>query len=412
MADSLVRKTLLIIGAGIEGVEGIKVAHAMGLRLVVADGNPQAPGFAWADHTLVLSTYDADGLAAAAIQLRDEGTVIDGVIAMCADVPVSVAKIKEALGLPGLSLESAHWVADKLLMKQRLKACGIPIPGFAAVSSVADMHVASAKLGLPMVIKPVDSRGARGVLLLDMEEQFPEAFRLAQKESPTGRVMVEEYLTGQQISTETLIDDGHCFTLGFSDRNYEWLERTRPYMIENGGDAPSALTEDEQRNVIETVERAALALNIHSGVAKGDMVLTPDGAKVIEIAGRLSGGYFSTTQIPLATGVNFVEQAILLALGFHLDPLTVTPKKWRAVAIRYLDLPAGTIAAISGESEARNQPGIEMLSLFFHPGDRLQALANHTQRAGFAIATGDNKTQAIARAQGALARIRVSYVEE
>lgn len=402
-------QTLMIIGAGVEACEGIKIARTLGLTLVIADGNPAAPGLALADHRIIASTYDAAELARQAQALVAGGVAIHGVIAMCADVPVSVATVAQALGLPGLSLQSAHWVADKLLMKQQLQRGGIPIPKFAPVHSVAEVTELSAWLGLPFVIKPVDSRGARGVLLLDRPEQFAEAFAIARGESPTGRVMVEEYLAGPQISTETLVDDGRCYTLGFSDRNYEWLEKTRPFMIENGGDSPSALTPEARADVIATVERAALCLGITSGVAKGDMVLTADGARVIEIAGRLSGGYFSTTQIPLATGVNFIEQAIRLALGEHLLPEAVTPTHARAVAIRYLDLPAGVVRHIGGETQARAAPGVEMLALFIGAGDKIAALANHTQRAGFVICSGATKAEAISRALAALALIEVVY---
>jgi biotin carboxylase len=384
----------------------------MGLNLIIADGNPSAPGFAWAKVKLVISTYDSSALLKAATNLHFNGHPLDGAIAMCADVPVSVAKITSALQLPGLSLQTAEWVADKLLMKERLHECGIPIPRFMAVNSSLDLFKASDILDFPFVIKPVDSRGARGVLLLDHPDQFEWAFQAAQKESPTGRVMVEEYLPGPQISTETLIDDGRCHTLGFSDRNYEWLEKTRPYIIENGGDAPTSLTDTQQRDVVHTVERAALALGIHRGVAKGDMVLTPEGAKVIEIAGRLSGGYFSTTQIPLFTGVPFIEMAIRLALGENLPPEAVVPRQNQAVAIRYLDLPAGALASLEGLDEAKSAPGVHMLKLFVGAGDTLTAVENHTQRAGFVITTGADKQQAIERAHHALALVKVSYAQE
>ena len=384
----------------------------MGLRLIIADGNNDAPGFAFADTRLVISTYDSQALGAAARMLHESGEPIHGVIAMCADVPVSAATVAAALRLPGLSLQSAHWVSDKLAMKHQLQACGIPIPRFESVTCAKDLLQVMDRLGLPFVIKPVDSRGARGVLLLDHPEQFEWAFHTAQKESPTGRVMVEEYLQGPQISTETLIDDGTCYTLGFSDRNYEWLEKTRPYIIENGGDAPTSLTDAQQRDVVDTVERAALALGIHRGVAKGDMVLTPEGAKVIEIAGRLSGGYFSTTQIPLFTGVPFIEMAIRLALGEHLPPEAVVPRQHQAVAIRYLDLPAGTLASLEGLDEAKSAPGVHMLKLFVGAGDTLTAVENHTQRAGFVITTGADKQQAIERAHHALALVKVSYAQE
>lgn len=402
-------KNLLIIGAGIEACEGIKIAKAMGLGLIIADGDPSAPGFAMADHCIHASTYDGETIAAEAMRLNQTGVLISGVIAMCADVPMSVAKVANVLGLPGLSLQSAYWVADKLAMKEQLQKSGIPIPRFAAVRDDEDLFLMAEQVGFPLVIKPVDSRGARGVQLLEHHEQLLSAYELAKHESPTERVMIEEYLPGPQFSTETLVDDGRCYTLGFADRNYEWLEQTKPFMIENGGDSPTNQSAVVKGNVVATVEKAALALGICSGVAKGDMVYTPDGAKVIEIAGRLSGGYFSTTQIPLATGVNFVEQAIKLALGEHLDVVDVTPTRELGVAIRYLDLPAGIISAISGIELATSAPGVALLSIFAKPGQRIAPLANHTQRGGFVICTGSNKQQAIDRALSALSMIKVSY---
>jgi len=400
---------LIIIGAGDEAVEGIKVARNMGLQLIIADGNPYAPGFTYADKSLHISTYDTKSLAQAAINLTAEGHKIRGVIAICADVPLSVATVSNALGLPGLSLESAFWVSDKLAMKTQLQSQGIPIPRFADVSDISSLKQKAAEIGFPLIIKPVDSRGARGVQLLHNKEQLENAWNIAANESPTARVMLEEFLEGPQFSTETLIDKGKCYTLGFADRNYEWLERTKPFIIENGGDSPTRVNDDMKTEVIATVEQAAAALNISQGVAKGDMVYTAQGPKVIEIAGRLSGGFFSTTQIPLATGVNFVEKAIKLALGEPLTDKEVLPSRHQAVAIRYLDLAPGKVKEIQGKAEAKSSKGVEMLKLFITPGSIIQPLANHTQRAGFVITYADDKQTAINRAYDALSKIQVVY---
>jgi biotin carboxylase len=294
-------------------------------------------------------------------------------------------------------------------MKEQLESLGIPIPKFKQVLHAKELTEIAKSFKTPFIIKPVDSRGARGVQLIENKNQYSIAFELAKKESPTGRVMVEEYLSGPQVSTETLIDRGKCYTLGFADRNYEWLEKTKPFMIENGGDSPSYLSKIQQQDITETVEKAALALGIFNGVAKGDMVLTEEGAKVIEIAGRLSGGYFSTTQIPLSTGVNFIEHAIKLALGEELDPKGITPTMRQGVAIRYLHLSRGLVKTIAGIEEANKMPGVEMLSIFIKPGDEIHDLNNHTQRIGFVITSGKTKQQAIDRAYGALASIKVEY---
>lgn len=175
------KKTLLIIGAGIEACEGIKIAKEMNLELIVVDGNPTAPGFKYADTPIVISTYDGPQIAEKAAELVLKGKTIDGVIAMCSDVPLSVACVADKLKLPGLSIESAHLVADKLLMKQRLLQMDIPIPAFAAIDSLLALNELAAKWGYPFIIKPVDSRGARGVQLIESETQLASAFYQAQK---------------------------------------------------------------------------------------------------------------------------------------------------------------------------------------------------------------------------------------
>ena len=402
-------KNILIIGAGIEACEGIKVAKRMGLGLAIADGNPAAPGLALADWPIIESTYDGAAILSRVRELQAVGIDIHGVIAMCADVPLSAATVSNALNLPGLSLESAFLVSDKLAMKNKLKAAGIPIPRFADVTDKSMLITQANNIGFPLVIKPVDSRGARGVQLIETAMELDQAWELAAKESPTSRVMLEEYLSGPQFSTETLVDRGRCYTLGFADRNYEWLARTKPFIIENGGDAPTGESPQIKQEVIATVEQAACALGITQGVAKGDMVYTKEGAKVIEIAGRLSGGFFSTTQIPLATGVNFIEKAIKLALGESLTEDDVRVTRQQAVAIRYLDLAPGKVRQIFGVKEALDVPGIVMLNVFIQSGSTIYPLANHTQRAGFAIACADTKQQAILNALTALSKITVEY---
>jgi biotin carboxylase len=146
-----------------------------------------------------------------------------------------------------------------------------------------------------------------------------KAFIFARSHSPSERVMVEQYLDGPQISTESVVVGGRCWTPGFSDRNYEYLERYAPFFIENGGDLPSHLAPDLQAKVKDVVARAASALGIVNATVKGDIVVHKGEAYVIELAARLSGGFFCSREIPLNTGVDFVGAAIKLALGEAVD---------------------------------------------------------------------------------------------
>ena len=233
------RKSLLIVSAGVEAVAGIQLAKSMGLRVVVSDMNPDAPGSAVADDHLLASTYDVQATVAAARAYHEQVRPLDGVMCIASDVPLTVASVAAALGLPGIPVESARLATDKLAMKQRFAADGVPIPWFSPVRSAAHLRELVAAQGLPLVIKPVDSRGSRGVLRLTPDVDLDWAYGVALGHSPTGRVMLERFLPGPQVSTESLVVDGVAYTPGFSDRNYEYLERYAPHIIEDGGQLPS-----------------------------------------------------------------------------------------------------------------------------------------------------------------------------
>lgn len=395
----MTNKTLLIISGGAEAVPGIKRAKAMGLHVVVSDYNPDAPGFAYADDRLFASTYDIGETVAAARSYHEQVRPLDGVICMAADVPLTVASVAAELGLPGIPIETARLAADKLAMKRCFVAAGIAVPWFSAVESSTDLREMFEEHNRCLVIKPVDSRGARGVLRLTEGVDLKWAFEHAKSNSPTGRVMVEEYITGPQVSTESVMLNGRGVTPGFIDRNYEYLERFAPYMIENGGQQPSQLSASDRQAVIELAERAALAMGIHNGIAKGDMVLSDEGPKVIEIAARLSGGWMSSDQIPLATGVDIVAAAVHIALGEPVERASLAANTQQGVAIRYFFPPAGRITAIQNREQVEAQPWLYRLGFFAAPGERIEAVTDHTRRAGYVIVTGEDCVAAVARAQ-------------
>jgi len=406
-ACTLDDRTLWIVSGGAEAVPGIRCAKKMGLRVVVSDGNPSAPGFAHADVCIIASTYDEDATLDAAQDFLRGGGQIDGVMCMAADVPKTVAYLARALDLPGHALETAMLSSDKLAMKRRFAERGVPIPWFQEVCSEADLKAAVAAQG-DLVIKPVDSRGARGVLRLGPQVNLGQAFAHAQRFSPTGRVMVEEFLSGPQISTESvLLPGGQAATPGFIDRNYELIDRFAPYMIEDGGQQPSQLRSVDQEAVARLAETAGRAIGIEFGTVKGDMVLTPDGPKVIEVAARLSGGWMSTDQVPLATGVDLVGIAIRLALGDPVSLEDAIPRADQAVAIRYFWPSPGRVVSVSHVEQAIAYPWVHRLHLFVGCGDMLESATNHTQRAGFVITVGDSSEEAVARARQVVSQVGI-----
>jgi biotin carboxylase len=401
------KKTLLIISGGLEAVPGIQRARNMGLHTVVSDMNKDAPGFAFSDDHIVASTYDVEATVQAAKEYNMRIRPIDGVICIAADVPLSVATVAKELNLPGISIETAYLAINKLAMKQCFFSGGIPGPWFYLVESAKDLIKVIRDKGLPIIIKPVDSRGARGVLRITHANQAEWAFRNSINHSPSSKLIVEEFLEGPQISTEAIIINGVGYSVGFTDRNYEFIDRFFPYIIENGGGFPSRLKEDDQKVVADTAIKAGLAMGIMDGIAKGDMVLTNKGPKVIEIAPRLSGGWFSTDQIPAGLGVDLVGSAIKIALGEKVESSEFKSKYHKGVAVRYFFPEPGRVVSIENTEQFRNRSWVHKLGFFVKPGDIIEPVTNHTKRAGFVITTGETRNQAVGRAEQVVDTIKI-----
>jgi biotin carboxylase len=400
-------KTLLIVSGGIEAADAAKRAKEMGYYVVVSDRDTEAPGFAFADSCLIADVYGADETAAAAERFSRKIRRIDGAICVAADAPMTVAAVSKKLGLGGISFQSARLASDKLAMKERFRDLGVPVPWFSQVSTPQALSRIAIERGRDLVIKPVDSRGSRGVQRVAQVQDLDKAFFLARSHSPTDRVMVEQYLSGPQVSTESIVVDGICHTPGFSDRNYEFLERYAPFFIENGGDLPSSLPPDVQAKVKDVVARAAAALGIVNGTVKGDIVVHDGEPYVIELAARLSGGFFCTREIPLNTGVDFIGAAIKVALGDPVSAEELEPKKFTPVIQRYAFPKPGKVVSVTGAENARKIPGIAELVVTAKPGDVIPPAGDKRPSAAMVLATGVSRDAAITAANDALAQLRI-----
>jgi len=219
-------------------------------------------------------------------------------------------------------------------------------------------------------------------------------------------VIAEKFIFGLQISTEGLFHDGVFHCTGFADRNYTRLDDARPFMVEDGGDIPTILNEADKRKVEIEFEKAARALGIDWGPAKGDMIFGEDGKPyVIEIAARLSGGNFCYDKVPWSTGVDIVDILVDMAVGNPVDAARFTPTRDLATSQRYFFPAAGTIKQIDGVSAARAASHIRKVDIWAGPGQAVAAAENHPSRVGYVIACAPTRDEAIAAAEAAVARV-------
>ena len=388
----LEERVLAILGGSLDQVASIREAKRLGLKTLVIDANEKCPGFKIADYKLSESTRNSDLIL---LKLRDFENLnrkIVGFFVQGTDIPQVGAILSKHFNIKSIDQEVAQISVDKFRMKEFLKANGISVPKFIRVDNFNDFKSAPAKLGFPFVLKPVDRSGARGVLRIVESEQINlENFALAFNESLSKRMIAEQYVPGPQFSTESIIINGRAHTLIIAERNYEFVEKYSPYILENGGWSDNLLTLEQQKEISELLQVLVDKLGIDRGVIKGDLVLGEQGAAIIEFALRASGGDLSESLIPLGTGLNYLSLAIRNTINEEILDSELVPRKQICVVNRYFFPSNGSIKLKPIDD---NRPGYLKKLEFWIP-DESQCLLpkSHSDRVGVFIVTGGSRTE-------------------
>lgn len=200
-----------------------------------------------------------------------------------------------------------------------------------------------------------------------------------------------EFLDGMKISSESFIIDGRVYTVGLSERNYGFLEKFAPFVIENGGNLSPSLTDEQRDKIDEQISRCADVFNVINGIIKGDLVICREGVFVIEVALRLSGGHFSSLEIPLNTGIDFLRYAILMSLGEAIDPEDLKYMVKQYVSLRYI---FPNKKGLSFPEWFENNGIIKAYGLYYKPGDRVNyPVRSHPERLGFFLAASRDSSK-------------------
>jgi biotin carboxylase len=386
-------KNLLVIGAGNTQLVGIQVARDMGFAVIAVDANPQAAGLRIADRSIVADIRDANAILEAI-----RGERLDGVCAFSVEAAVkSVAAIAEALGLPGLSRRAAENATNKQRMRECWGAAGVPSPRSMACSRVAEALAAAEQIGFPLVVKPADSAGSRGVSLVKNAGALAPAFAEAQKYATAGVVLVETFMAGVEMSVEGFMVGGRFHGLACSDK----IRTEPPYLLDTTVLFPSEQPAEIRERAVEIVAQAATALELDNAPVHAEVMVTPVGPMMVELAARGPGFKVFSGMLPWVTGVDVVRELIRLSLG---EPVSFVQPKTRGAVLRFPDVRPGRVTRIGGMEEARRTQGVAEVEVYCQVGDSVRALASGADRVGHIIALAETR-------EGAEAAVRTAEAE-
>ncbi len=290
---------LLFIGTPQDAIPAMAHAIGLGFGVYAVDGDKSSKGLAWVKKwgsgCDISDVYDFHWIHKTVIK---NSWQVDGVIAVGTDVGPVVSLVAHALGLPHVpySISKLSW--NKIELKKVLFRAGLSVPGFAEI-----------------VVKPPDGRGSRGVSIISASNLWGTEWEAAKRESPTGRVMCEEWIEGDGVSVEAIVWNGKPVIWGATDRIYGSSQT-----VEIGGQSPSRYTTLLRR--CSLVKRVIEAVGIKMGSIKLDLIFRGEEPIVIEAAiGRLSGGLTCSHYIPLACNIDFLAMAFSAYCGYDPEPL-------------------------------------------------------------------------------------------
>lgn len=367
-------KKLAILGANYLQKPLVKKAKKMGLQTHV---------FAWEEGNVVGDItdyyYPISVLEKEEILEKCREIGIDGVTSIASDIVMpTVNYIADELDLVGNSLESTKVTTDKFYMRQALSEAGIPCPKFVFYDESNFEN--GPQFTFPVIVKPTDRSGSRGVTKVNDPLEVNCAIEKALDNSLKHRAIVEEFIEGRELSVEMISHRGDHHFLSVTEK----VTTGPPFFVEMEHHQPAEISKDVEDIIIETVRHGLDVLKIKNGASHSEILITPNNdIRIIEIAGRMGGDFIGSHLVYHTTGFDYMKAVIEIALGnFHKDDFRLNRKD--RTSAYFLPAKAGTVESI--KSMEHRFLNVLFAKPLVNVGDKLgKAIDSSKKRSGVVV---------------------------
>jgi biotin carboxylase len=370
--------SIVVLGAADGALSTYRIAREMGYRTIAVDWSPDAPGIALADEYLPVSTRDAAGIVAG---LGDRGRDVVGVLAPCSDIAVpTVRELCLALGRPvPLSELAARASLDKCVVRAILDELGVSSYRWLVGDDPVEVAESVAGGPFPVVVKPADSQGGRGVARCREPGEVLAAAVEAKRRSSSGRIMVEEEVLGVHASAECVVDGGRVVFMATTRQTL----CPPPASLTLAHQMPAGLPPAVEDTVWSIVDKMCARLDYQRGPLNLDLVVTPDGEPYLIELGLRTGGNGIDDLVRTCYGVDPIRAAVQAAVGepIELDPHPPRAVRWQVLAADR----SGRLRAVTGEAEARAMAEVAELVVLARPGRAVRPYQEVTDRLGWLV---------------------------
>lgn len=312
------KKKILMLGGSAQQVEAIETANRLGYKTILCDFLPDNPGQYHADTFYLVSTTDKEAVLSVA-----EKEQISGIVAYASDPAApTAAYVAEKMGLPGNPYESVEILCNKDLFRAFLKEHGFCTPEAKGYSDLEDAirDLQQGMYRFPVIVKPVDSSGSKGVSRVDNVEEAFNKLVYAMDHSRGHRIIVEEFVEkfGYQIAGDGLSVDGKLVFRYFANDHFD--SRCVNPFVPISASFPYNMPQWVQDKIHGEIQRLIDALGMRTSTYNFDMRIDKDyNVYLMEVAPRDGGNYIPQV-IRYATGVDLIECTVKAAMG---EPITL-----------------------------------------------------------------------------------------
>ncbi len=385
-------KSLLMLGGGFLQCFVIKKAKQLGYRVLVLDADPNAMGFKLADDYAVINIVDE----VACLKYAQEHKV-DGVLTAATDFSVlTMSRIAQEMGLPGINYEAAKRIKNKAAVRKCLFDAKADDTGYSfEINSLEEASKILPQVKFPVMMKPCDGSGSRGASRVDWAEDFEKACQFAMEGSITHRAVAEPFVEGKEYGVESFVDNGEIHILGVMQKDMT----LPPYYAELGHAIPSGLPIAIEEKIKSCVYKALVALGVNHGSVNMDLLLSEGGdVHIVDVGARMGGNLIGSHIIPIGTGVDYMGNMIRAAVG---DATDYTPlHESKPVATKLLALTPGKVKELPDFEQIANQYDVA-IEHHLHVGDTINEYHTNLDGCGYVVATGMDVDEAIEKAQKA-----------
>ena len=304
-------KKIVIIGANNFQMPLIKKAKQLGYETHVFAWADGAVGAEFADYFYPISIIEKEKILEKCKEIKP-----DAITSVASDLAtLTVNYLAEKLGLAGNSLECTKISTNKYEMRKRFMHQDVKCPRFevATTDNLPDVS----NFRFPVIVKPTDRSGSRGVLKIEHPKQLKEAVSRAQTESFSGEAIVEEFVQGREVSVESISWEGKHYILAITDK----VTTREPYFVELEHHQPTSLDEKVQDKIRIETRKALTAVGVKYGAGHSEFIITNDNKVfAVEVGARMGGDFIGSDLSYLSTGYDFLKGVIDVALGKFEEP--------------------------------------------------------------------------------------------